>query len=401
MHQFIFFFLLFIIVLINPHKIYSNSTLFTRLDNNTLIDVGPSNSWDSGYLRSPSVLWSDNEGEIWYSANKGNYRSIGKAKLIFDGNNNFIIQKDSNNPILKSSFVSASELGVELPYVINNSDGYNLWFNSVYGTPNYFFKIYSTYFSNGAFSTPKPVTLNVNPQTNAFVSPTVIYNEETDVYQLWFGTRSTGDNWYIGYAESKGGDSWTNIKIPLFPIENNWEGTGANSPHVLKENGLYYMFYDTSNGFLYANSDDGITWRKNKTVKILEKNTDLNSFDSTAIFDPYIIKIKDKYYLFYVGVKNFYSSVWKIGVASANNIPIVEKPTETPTPTPTVTPTATPTPTIPKNSPIIIIPGLGASWNSKDIISCDTGQSGKWIKTPFVTVDRKSTRLNSSHSSIS
>src|SRR3989344_9193562 len=166
-------FLFYLIILMTPSKIYSNSTLFDRLNNNILIDVGPSNSWDSGYLRSPSVLWNSNEGEIWYSANKGNYRSIGKARLLFDENNNLTIQKDSNNPILKSNFVSDVELGIELPFVIKNIDGYNIWFNSVYGTPNYFFKIYSTYFSDGTFSSPKPVTLNINPQTNAFVSPSV------------------------------------------------------------------------------------------------------------------------------------------------------------------------------------------------------------------------------------
>ncbi len=67
-------------------------------------------------------------------------------------------------------------------------------------------------------------------------------------------------------------------------------------------------------------------------------------------------------------------------------------PTSTPTPiptlTPTMTPTSTPTPTptltpTPKRK-IIIIPGLGASWNSEAMVFNTEVEDDQWKMTPFV-----------------
>jgi len=58
-------------------------------------------------------------------------------------------------------------------------------------------------------------------------------------------------------------------------------------------------------------------------------------------------------------------------------------PTETPTPTPTNTPTLTPTPVPPKKK-IFILPGLGASWNSKAIVYNQQVNDNAWKMTPFV-----------------
>ena len=64
-------------------------------------------------------------------------------------------------------------------------------------------------------------------------------------------------------------------------------------------------------------------------------------------------------------------------------------PIETPTPTITQTPTETPTPTaipteIPRKKKIFILPGLGASWNSKAIVYGQQVSDSDWKMTPFV-----------------
>lgn len=56
-------------------------------------------------------------------------------------------------------------------------------------------------------------------------------------------------------------------------------------------------------------------------------------------------------------------------------------PSPSPTPTPTPTPSPSPTPE-PTKTPVVILPGLGASWNTAAMIS--GGNSGSWKKTPFV-----------------
>lgn len=54
-----------------------------------------------------------------------------------------------------------------------------------------------------------------------------------------------------------------------------------------------------------------------------------------------------------------------------------------PTPSPTPTPTPSPTPE-PTKIPVVLLPGLGGSWNTTAMIS--GGTSGSWKKTPFVKV---------------
>lgn len=60
-------------------------------------------------------------------------------------------------------------------------------------------------------------------------------------------------------------------------------------------------------------------------------------------------------------------------------------PTSTPIPTLTPTPTPTPTPTeLVRKKKIFVLPGLGASWNSRAIVYGDNVGDGEWKMTPFV-----------------
>lgn len=58
-------------------------------------------------------------------------------------------------------------------------------------------------------------------------------------------------------------------------------------------------------------------------------------------------------------------------------------PTSTPIPTPTQIPTPTPTPVV-KKPKVIILPGLGASWNSEAIVYNANVGNDQWKMTPFV-----------------
>lgn len=103
--------------------------------------------------------------------------------------------------------------------------------------------------------------------------------------------------------------------------------------------------------------------------------------------------------MYYTGVDN--KGKWQIGLATSDSLPsftptpTVSPPTSTPTPstiptaTPTIVPTVTlfPTP-IPNTlfSPIIVIPGLGASWNPGNIFSCNLTESDNWKLAPYVSL---------------
>lgn len=55
-------------------------------------------------------------------------------------------------------------------------------------------------------------------------------------------------------------------------------------------------------------------------------------------------------------------------------------PTTTPTSTPTLIPTPTPTPPTEK---VVVVPGMGASWNTDALLNCNPNPSGDWILAPY------------------
>ncbi|MCJ7741013.1 alpha/beta hydrolase, partial [Candidatus Microgenomates bacterium] len=182
----------------------------------------------------------------------------------------------------------------------------------------------------------------------------------------------------------------------------------------------------------HAISLDGKQWYQNPNNPILSPST--NSFENKRVLMPYILKYfnnedqKTYYYLYYTGQN--YEDKFQIGLAISEILPDFSIPENTPTVTPTltltpsatvtptttitptitmtvsptvtVTTTVTPTPTVTVTvtitrtptptpttgtklfSPIVSLPGLGASWNAKDIFSCDLDNSSSWKLAPYV-----------------
>lgn len=84
--------------------------------------------------------------------------------------------------------------------------------------------------------------------------------------------------------------------------------TRRDPSDVIKVNNVYYVYYTKVMGqasgywgdIWYASSEDGFAWQeKGQILGVGEKG----AFDSQAVFTPNIIKSRDKYYLFYTGVK--------------------------------------------------------------------------------------------------
>ena len=116
--------------------------------------------------------------------------------------------------------------------------------------------------------------------------------------------------YHIKYAESKDGIEWDRKGIVCIDFKSD-EEAGIARPFVLKENGIYKMWYSTrtsvdyrkdktqSYRIGYAESKDGIDWiRKDEEVGI---NVSEEGWDSEMIAYPYIYKHKGKTYMFYNG----------------------------------------------------------------------------------------------------
>ncbi|MCG6187346.1 family 43 glycosylhydrolase [Maribellus maritimus] len=91
------------------------------------------------------------------------------------------------------------------------------------------------------------------------------------------------------------------------------EGISRRDPSdIIKVGDLYYIWYTkiTANSCLYpsgycgtiwyATSPDGYSWIEKGEALSVGENSE---FDSHAVFTPNILKYKDKYYLYYTGVK--------------------------------------------------------------------------------------------------
>jgi Predicted glycosylase len=80
-----------------------------------------------------------------------------------------------------------------------------------------------------------------------------------------------------------------------------WEAGGVFAPAVIHENGVWKMLYraygeDMISRLGYAESDDGIEWKKDKKPRVIPDNTNL---EYSGIEDPRIVNIDGRYLITY------------------------------------------------------------------------------------------------------
>ncbi len=147
----------------------------------------------------------------------------------------------------------------------------------------------------------------------------VKYDEEEKIWKMWY---TSGSEWkivdgkpeifyHIKYAVSKNGIDWDKAYTTCIKPVNDIECTAR--PSVIKENGIYRMWYskrnitafrtDYRNGYRggYAESDDGINWRRMDSEFGLDITGSPDDWDGLAIAYPYVIRIKGKLVMFYNG----------------------------------------------------------------------------------------------------
>src|SRR3989338_6689003 len=379
------------------------NAIFVR-SSQPVIPVSP-NEWDSILTTDPGVLVEGNLVKIWYAGSNG-FDNDSKFQIGYaTSNDGVVFSKFQNTPIIPWNFVKNNDIGIQAPRLLkrtkNDTTIYEMWFNSIY--QNYSnFDIYYTSSTDGInWSNLTKVNFDTSPgwSLNGQTSPIVIYDSENNIYKMWHSARSSLDNkWRVAYATSSAGINWVRNPQPILNPDSQWEnndgGAGIVPCSILVENNKYYLFYHGDRDIGYAFSNDGINFTKYANNPILTNNSsDPESFDSSRIVAAAITKYQNEYLLYYVG-RGSTTNVWQIWLAKSPNIPGEPEPSNSPppsptsTPTPTVTSSPTPTPTSgpPPFSPIIIIPGLGGSWNEADIFSCNPSTGGIWTATPFVDV---------------
>ncbi|MFH1841079.1 MAG: alpha/beta fold hydrolase [Candidatus Shapirobacteria bacterium] len=181
----------------------------------------------------------------------------------------------------------------------------------------------------------------------------VIY--DNGLYKMWYTGVDNWNNWKIGYATSINGINWQKNSSPVILPTKTWELTFLSYPFVRKSGDKYEMWYaatqnDTATSIVYATSTDGINWNdkpsnKNPVITIS------SGFDSNFVITPWITTENNINRLWYSG----YNGRWSIGYAE-------EIPPEK----------------------IVLLPGLGASWNHENIVLGIDRPNSEWYATPFV-----------------
>ena len=154
-----------------------------------------------------------------------------------------------------------------------------------------------------------PVLVPTEPwEKPSLMCPHVNYDEEKDLYEMWYSGGSNLEPDEIGYASSKDGINWTKHDAnPVFsPDPNNiWDSGKVCACQVIKHEGYYYMFYlghyHLQRGAIgIARSKDGLTnWERHPTNPIIASDKD--TWDGKSVFKPYVMFEKDHWILWYNG----------------------------------------------------------------------------------------------------
>lgn len=158
----------------------------------------------------------------------------------------------------------------------------------------------------------------------SIMCPHVIYDEQENLYKMWYSAGCNHEPDAIGYATSKSGINW--IKYYGNPIlekepKNVWEQHKVCACHVLRYKDYYYMFYvghmhEERASIGIAKSRDGIhEWKKHPENPIIAP--DEGTWDSLSVYKPFVLRENNRWMLWYNGAR-FDEEMWadeKIGLA--------------------------------------------------------------------------------------
>src|SRR3990172_1775583 len=149
--------------------------------------------------------------------------------------------------------------------------------------------------------------LNIHGSSGAWdrsvVTPFVLFNSDSNRYEMWYTSFWTFPNAGIGFAYSSDGITWTkNPTSVMTPSVTGWDSLFVGAVCVLKESGTYKMWYTGwksttryPHSIGYATSPDGINWTKHPNPVL----TPLTGWESGAVGYPSVINVPGGYWMFY------------------------------------------------------------------------------------------------------
>lgn len=131
---------------------------------------------------------------------------------------------------------------------------------------------------------------------------------EDNKYKMWYTGQQKGIS-KIGYAEGNTPYKFERIQEePVLCPEEEYEKVAVMNPYVIWDNqkNVYKMYYAAGENYepdviSYAESKDGIKWEKHKNNPIYKASDNKNDFDSYKVGACEVKNINGMYYMFYIG----------------------------------------------------------------------------------------------------
>ncbi len=291
------------------------------------------------------------------------------------------------NPVLSKTGTS---IGIAQPFVSKQGSTFTMWFSDSY--PGGVNKISYMKSANGIdwYDKQTPQLSNqkviAEPSVIERNGATIIYYSALvgNSYSIWRNS-STADSPFSASNE-------TRVLSPSSP----WDREHVSSPSIFEENGQWYLFY-SGNGDIFwslglALSQDGITWQKCSNNPII-----------MSAAGPHIIKVGATYYLYFhspTGLKvtqtdllNGCDTIWSSPQAFS---PRMTDPSPlqvggemwlygfSNTPNGQTIWLSGSNTISPPRYPLIIVPGMLASWNASALLHNSTVSPSDWALNPLV-----------------
>lgn len=144
--------------------------------------------------------------------------------------------------------------------------------------------------------------------------PHVIWDEEQQMYRMWYSAGEQYECDAIGYATSADGIHWKKYGgNPIFTKDpdNFWDNLKVEACYVIQHDGWHYMFYlgmsaDRWPSIGVARSKDGVTgWERHPDNPIIAGSE--GYWDWLCICKPTVLKTDDGFIMWYNGVNLSYN----------------------------------------------------------------------------------------------